>query len=553
MNQRRFSVVDIGTNSARFLAVELGSGGSWKPLAELRVPCRLGEGLSAGGMLAEIPMTRAIAAVVAFKAAADEASAPIVRAVATHAVRKAGNRDAFLELLRERTGIDLETIAPRTEGRLSYRGIADYVDAGGDAKPARIGVIDTGGGSVQLTVGIADVPVASVSMPLGAVALTEQFGGPEQSASAQFEALHEHIAAAVEEGLARLPFLPARIYGVGGGCTSAGVLCRLKGAGKLIAGTEAGAKDLSAQIQASGAEIRELMRFIRPMTVAERSALPGLSVERAQILVPGLAVIDALLQRLRPHMMTTAHVGLRDGLVVETVEAVRVRSAARRQDRRTILQVAARTLADRCRAEQPHSGHVAMLAIGLHRDLVKLAEQGRIKKGRWCRRRSAAILHAAGLLHDSGVAVSYKGHHKHSEAIVLFNGLAGVRLEDSDLVAGIARYHRKGRPSRRHELYGGMDKKDRRLVRMLAGILRIADGFDRSHRQLASRLHVRMDDDQLVILGEPAERSEAVEQAMRDGKQELSAAAEKSDLLSRVLGRKISVAWMSSSPTSESR
>ncbi len=541
MKQRRFSVVDIGTNSARFLAVELASDGTWKAVADRREPCRLGEGLSAGGVLGEGPQARAIAAVASFCAAAEEAKAPIVRAVATHAVRKASNRDEFIERLRQATGIDLDAIPPRTEGRLSYRAVAEEARAGRDAKPARLGVIDTGGGSVQLTVGVGEVPVASVSVPLGAVGLTEMFGGPEKSAGERFEEMREHIGSTVAEAIGRLPFMPVTLYGVGGGCTSAGILSRLRGAGLLLPGGPGIPRDAGASIQTLVSDVRDLLRMIRQMTPAERAALPGLSVERSQIIVPGLAVIEALLSRLKPHGMTTMHVGLRDGLVIEAVETVRVRASARRQDRRSILPVAAARLADRCRAEVPHSGHVAMLAVGLHRELLKLAEAGELRKGRWCRRRSAAILHAAALVHDAGIAVSYKGHHKHSEAIVLFNGLAGVKARDVGLVAAIARYHRRARPSRKHDLFGSLDRKDRRLVRMLAGILRVADGMDRSHGQVVSHIHAVIADGELKLLAD----------AEQEPAREIAAALEKSDLLQKVVRRKLSVAWKNRPAASE--
>lgn len=544
MKPRRFSVIDIGTNSARFLAAELSPEGAWKPIADRREPCRLGEGLTAGGSLGEVPMSRAIAAVAAFVAAAEEHRAPIARAVATHAVRKAANREEFLARLKERTGVRLEAIAPREEGRLSYRAVAEAVGAGAqEGKPQRIGVIDTGGGSVQLTVGVGDVPVASVSMALGAVAMTEMFGGLAASDENRFEDFRDHLAKTVEDAIDKLPFLPRKLYGVGGGCTSAGLLVRQRAAGVLVPGGQQIPMPTSGEMSVTSAEVRELLRVIRPLSAAERAALPSLSVERSQIIVAGLAVIEGLLARLSPHNLCTLEVGLRDGLVIETAETVRLRSSARAQSQRSILPAASGRLGERCRVPQPHTSHVAGLALKLHSELSRLAGAGELKKGRWCRPRGVAILHGAALLHDAGIVVSYKGHHKHSEAIVRMNGLCGVKPGITDMVAAIARYHRRARPSKKHELFESLDRKNRRKVRMLAGILRVADGLDRSHAQLVKGLRVTLEVGGLVV----NVSSEA------EPRGEIAAASQKADLLARVLRRKITVRWEGSAAPASSR
>lgn len=535
MKPRRFSVIDIGTNSARFLAAELGEDGSWSPIADRREPCRLGEGVTKGGSLGGAPMDRAVAAVASFVAAAEEHRAPIARAVATYAVRKAGNRDQFLATLKEKTGVELEIIGPREEGMLSFRAVAEAMGAGAkEGKPQRIGVVDTGGGSVQLTVGVGDVAVASISMPLGAVAMTELFA--DGKGADRFEDLRDHVAKVIEESIQKLPFLPRRLYGVGGGCTSAALLGLQRAAGVLVPGGSPVPMPPAGTMNISAAEVRELLRVIRPLSLAERSALPSLSVERSQIIVAGLAVIEGVLSRLPPHSMTTMTVGLRDGLVVSAAERQKVLRDARSPSPRAMLPAAAARLSERCRSPQPHTNHVRTLAAMLHAELAGLAERDAVKGGRWSRPRGASMLSAAALLHDAGIVVEYKGHHKHSEAIVRLNGLCGVRQRFTDVVAAIARYHRRAMPSKKHEVYGSLDRKGRRQVRALAGILRVADGLDRSHGQVVTGLRVLEDKEGLAI----------VVSSTPEPKAEIAAASEKSDLLARVLGKPITVRWAGS-------
>lgn len=537
MKPRRFSVIDIGTNSARFLAAEVFPDGSWRPIADRREPCRLGEGLAAGGALSAAPMKRAIDAVAAFVAASQEFDAPIARCVATYAVRKASNRDEFIRRLYDQTQVTLEVIPPRVEGRLSYRAVTQTMGLSNAAKLQKVGVIDTGGGSVQFTVGIGCVPVASISMSLGAVAMTEHFGGPAVCASDRYEDLRDHIARTIEEGIQSLPFLPRKLYGVGGGCTSAGVLVRQRTAGVLVPGGGPVPTVLGDPLSVTSAQVRDLLRTIRPLTVAERAALPGLSVERSEIIVAGLAVIEGLLSRLMPHAMTTLDVGLRDGLVIETAETTLLRASAREESSKAMLPIAAAALSKACRSPEPHTSHVASLASKLHASLVKLSDAGEIKTGRWARPRGAALLRAAAMLHDSGVSISYKGHHKHAESIVLFNGLFGVKHSAVAVVAAVARYHRRALPTRRHAHYRSLDKKDRRLVQMLAGILRIADGLDRTHRQVISDVHASIQDGRLRILATTRRDHSGEPRA------ELAAAQTKADLFAKALKLDVTVEW----------
>ena len=110
------------------------------------------------------------------------------------------------------------------------------------------------------------------------------------------------------------------------------------------------------------------------------------------------------------------------------------------------------------------------------------------------------ILEAAALLHDIGYFVDSKSHNKHSQALVLENGLASFTDREAALVACICRYHRGSLPDKeKHEFYGSFEKKDRKIVKRLAGILRTADGLDRAHLALIKKIKISYDDDNNII------------------------------------------------------
>lgn len=109
-------------------------------------------------------------------------------------------------------------------------------------------------------------------------------------------------------------------------------------------------------------------------------------------------------------------------------------------------------------------------------------------------------LEAAALLHDIGYYVDSKGHNKHSMQMIIENGLAGFTKSDEKIIGCICRYHRGGLPDKNeHEVYNTLDKKDRKIVKRLAGILKISDGLDRGHLNLIKKIHLNYDEENNIV------------------------------------------------------
>ena len=104
-------------------------------------------------------------------------------------------------------------------------------------------------------------------------------------------------------------------------------------------------------------------------------------------------------------------------------------------------------------------------------------------------------LDSASLLHDIGYHIDAKGHNKHSMKMVLENGLAGFSQTGEKIIGCICRYHRGGLPDKNeHEIYNTLDKKERKIVKKLAGILKISDGLDKSHLNLIKNITINFDE-----------------------------------------------------------
>ena len=136
------------------------------------------------------------------------------------------------------------------------------------------------------------------------------------------------------------------------------------------------------------------------------------------------------------------------------------------------------------------------------------------------------LLLAAGVVHDIGWSVSPVSHHRSSSQMIEEMALPDFTDREQAIIAALARYHRKALPRKKHRIFGGLKKRDRRAVRKLAAILRVADGLDRTHDNVVRDVSVERDDEALRIVAHVTE----------DAGPELWAARKKSDLFEDVFG-----------------
>jgi exopolyphosphatase / guanosine-5'-triphosphate,3'-diphosphate pyrophosphatase len=180
----RVAVVDLGTNSTRLLVADVGEGGVAE-VARRTTVTRLGQGVDATGQLADEAMERVRAALAGFREEIDALETSRVVAVATSAMRDAGNGPAFRAELNERFGIDARTISGDAEARLTFRGAT--AGRGPDGSTV---VVDIGGGSTEYVVGEAGQnPGFYVSTRMGSVRHTERFLSSDPPEHDQLEAL----------------------------------------------------------------------------------------------------------------------------------------------------------------------------------------------------------------------------------------------------------------------------------------------------------------------------------------------------------------------------
>ncbi len=473
----RLAAIDIGSNSVRLLVAEALRGSTYRILDEEREPTRLGRSVSAKGQLDDESMERTITALRTFKQIAAGYQATSLRTIATCAVREARNGPEFCRRVREQVGLEVEVISGDREARLAFSSVQNAFDLSGK----NVIVADIGGGSTEVVFATGNLIESIFSTPLGAVRLTEQFGLGEGAVPEAFQRdivrMEEEIALCLKKRTTRPLFAPHFLVGCGGTFTT---LAELVMASK---------KEIDIPVagyKVSHAEVRHLLDRLLKIPLRSRRTMAGMTPDRADIILAGLSIVDALMKRFRVNTLVIHTRGVRDGLVREMIDdamGTTVDDPAHRD-------AAIERLAAACSGELEHGRTVALLAGRLYQQLATTLDLVAGDK---------LLLECAARLQDVGYVINYDQHHKHSYHLIRNSRLPGIRAHDLEVIANVARYHRGAHPKRKHENLARLSSEDQSRVQRMAAILRLAGGLDRSRSQQVRDVRVRSEHDGVVI------------------------------------------------------
>jgi exopolyphosphatase / guanosine-5'-triphosphate,3'-diphosphate pyrophosphatase len=228
------------------------------------------------------------------------------------------------------------------------------------------------------------------------------------------------------------------------------------------------------------AEVRHLLDRLRKMPVKERAGVQGLSPDRADIIVAGLAIIDRVMDRFEVNTVQVHNRGVRDGLLLTMIDRSLGPHVEKPHDRDAAIE----RLAASCGCEMAHGRHVAQLAGSIFTQLGATYDLDPLDK---------PLLEAAAKLQDVGYLINYDQHHKHSYHLILHSRLEGFQHHELELIANVARYHRGADPKRKHSNFQQLSTRDQPRVRQMAAILRLAGGLDRSNTQQVTQVAVVVD------------------------------------------------------------
>ncbi len=503
----RIAAIDCGTNSIHMIVVRIRPDLSFEVIDREKEMVRLGSGGLDGKALTAEAMAAALQAFSRFRRLAESHQVEEILAAATSAVREAENGGEFLAAVERETGIKPQVISGTEEARLIHLAAVYGVDVAG----ASAVVVDIGGGSVEITHGAGTSLRVAKSFKLGVIRLTERFVHTDPLSGRDERRLVRHIGDELSKYLRDIKNAGFdRVIGTSGTILSVGT---------VAAGESRRASDEIRNLRVSTKQIHRFRKEVTDRSISERMKMPGLDPRRADLIVSGAVLLDTILHRLEAPEITLCDFALREGLVLDYIQRNRrhIAQAGEYPDvrRRSVIE-----LAERCSYWPEHASQIARLSLSIF-------DQTRSVHGLTDRERE--WLEFAALLHDIGTHISYPRHHKHSYYLIKNGHLRGFEPAEAELIALVARYHRKSAPRKSHTEFAALGSKRRRTVRTLAAILRFAETLDRSHAQAVTG--VEMHDrgaEYLVKL-----------RTMGDAELELWAAQRQLAPLERVLGKPI--------------
>jgi exopolyphosphatase/guanosine-5'-triphosphate,3'-diphosphate pyrophosphatase len=388
-------------------------------------------------------------------------------------VREADDGPDFCRRVKQETDLDVEVISAQEEAHLAFFSVARNFPLEGK----NIAVADIGGGSTEIILASGNLIEAICTTPLGAVRLTEQYGSNQPLAVEQFEELLDGIDRELRREARHVLLEPHLLIGSGGTFTT---LAEMVMASKGQVGLPLRGSDVTR------AEVRHLLDRLRKMTSEARRGLAGLSPDRADIIVAGVAIIDRLMRYFNLNRVVIHDRGVRDGLLLTMID----RSAGIAGDSSPDRELSVDRFASKCGTDMQHGKQIARLA-GLI--FAQLADRFALDP------RDRGLLESAARLQDVGYLINYDQHHKHSFYLILNSRLAGFQPHELELMANIARYHRGAEPKKKHANFSQLSPRDQQRVRQLSAILRLAGGLDRTNSQQVRGLTITSDGDGLLL------------------------------------------------------
>lgn len=498
--ERILAAIDIGTNSIHMVVVRIETAlPSFTIIAKEKDTVRLGQRDPHTGDLTAEAMAKSLATLERCRELAKSFNAEQIVAVATSAVREASNGRDFLQQINSELGLFVNLISGQEEARRIYLGVLSAMEF--NQKPHII--IDIGGGSTELILGDSHEPRSLSSTKVGAVRLTSEFVSSDPISNSEFQYLQAYIRGMLERPVEELQaHLKARekqrLVGTSGTIETLATMHAIQKLG-MPPNTLTG-------YQMSRQDLTEMVHHLASLNYTERSQLPGMSERRSEIIVAGALILLEAMNLLEVESIIVAERALREGIIVDwmlshglILDRLRYQSQVRQ---RSVLAVARKY-----QVNLEYSDRVSKFALSLFDHTQGILHNWGDEE--------RELLWAAAMLHNCGLYVSHASHHKHSYYLIRYGELLGFTEAEIELIANLARYHRKSIPKKKHENYNNLPSKEhQQIVNQLSAILRLAVALDRRQigaikqlqceycqrsRQLQMKLTPAQADDECVL------------------------------------------------------
>lgn len=507
----RAGVIDIGSNSIKLLIGEKSEKGI-TVLESLKNIVPIGKSTFFDGDISQGDINQIVGILEKYKARLKEYDVTQAKIIATTAVREAGNKEIFLDTIRRKTGLSIEI--------LSVGDVIYYIDAYishklKDSYPIHtknLIIAEIGAGSLDISVMRKGFTVMSLGLPLGTLRLKQLMAKLDGSQEETFDALKEHIETEIIYFKNLLPkiqiddiILIDENYAY-----LQNILPDKKKESDFFQFSLDDSKNLSKEF--SDKTIEEIVRAYKiPREVAETLGAYAIM----------LNMFFTLTENKYIYILEASLSGAILANILLDLEL------SEKYNKRNQLISMAKFFCQKFDADLAHVQHVAHLSEILFnhfRDPLGLKEN------------ELLYLLLGAYLHDIGIFINNRSHHKHSEYIINALNLFQLTDEEIKIIACVARYHRRAGPQKAHLIYNSLTTEDKILVQKLSALLRIANALDRSHKQKIKGIEVRFNKTQDVTLVVESQDPCLLEKADF---------GEKKELFEEVTGSKINIAFKS--------
>ncbi len=509
----RIAAIDIGTNSLHMVIVEIAEDLTFKSLASSKDLTQLGASALVHHHLNKRAMQHTLDVLARYQLMAKNLGCDVMLAYATSAVRESNNGGDFVLAAKKKLGLQIQVISALEEAHLIYLAVRQAIDLSAAANgngPSLI--VDIGGGSCELIVGTNTKATMLESFKLGAARLTETFIKSDPISKRDLESLEKHIRKTFKPSIEKIREQNIhRVIGTSGTMENLARMCIHQ------YGEEAVRERLTTIM--TRRDFEEVQKRVIRLPLHERRKLPGLDPGRAEQITAGATVVGTLFDKLDIKQIEVCDRALREGMIIDYMQThwPKIRLAVQIRDprRRSVFE-----LGRRCNFNEKHASQVARLALDLFDQLKPLHKLGPEER---------ELLEYAALLHDIGWHIGHSGHHKHSLYLIKNGDLEGFAIRELDIIANVARYHRKSMPKKSHPDYTMLDEDAQDLVWQLSSFMRIADALDRGHYCNVLDLRTILRKDSISILL----------QTTTDPELELWAARLKGDMFTATFNREL--------------
>jgi exopolyphosphatase / guanosine-5'-triphosphate,3'-diphosphate pyrophosphatase len=501
------AAIDVGSSGIRMEISEVTVDGNLLTLESLNRAVGLGKDTFTQGNLREETIQTSCQALADFARVMKDYSVSRYRAVATSAIREAGNADTFIDRVLLRSGIEIDLIDGSEENRLTYLAIHEASREHFDLQTISALVVEVGGGSTDISLYNLGKPTHFGTFALGSVRLRQALLSVKGEWKQRLKLLDRQIKNTIDTIGNSIPFEKAQEFVALGG--------DIRFAARQLAGTDS-RKDGGNFWVVDRKAFQKFTTEISRYDIDELVRRFSLTYPQAETAVPALLAYRNIVERTSVERIYVLSASIRVGILLDMAQ----RSGSESFDEQILAS--ARGLAAKYHSNENHIEQVRKLALTLFDQLQ--SEHGLGRKER-------LYLEVAALVHDVGTFISDRSHHKHTQYIVSSSDIFGLSRADINLIANISRYHRKSPPTRSHLPYISLDRESRMVVSKLAAILRLADALDQDYSRKIQTLKITPDEEKgRYVLEVEADGDLAMERLSLQSK---------SDLFKNIFGRSI--------------